>query len=468
MRTNKKYIFYLLFLLLVTKVYAQTPVLSLELYKTGFVRPTNIQSAGDSRLFVSEIGGKIKIIQNNTILATLFLDISAKVQDTQWAGINSFAFHPNYAENGRFYVLYIRKPDNMVQLSQFRRSVSDSNQASATEIPLLTIPHILNTGHRGGAISFGPDGYLYISTGDDADGGRGVIGDPLNNAQNLTKLFGKLLRIDVNSDNNTYAIPPTNPYQTPNDGIPDELWARGLRNPWRMSFDRATGDLWMGDNGQDGWEEVDFLPNNSSGGKNFGWRCYEGNHRYVQPVCEDSATLTFPIHQYTGFTNNGGTGASVIGGYVYRGQQYPVMYGHYIYADYATGKFWTLRRNPDGSYQNTTQSITLTNPVSFGEDVAGELYTISFTTGTLYRLKAQTCPSTLVLTVFDPIRSPHTFQAAHLINASNPVFPSANVNYVADQSIELLPGFSAPTGTVFKAVIGDCPAGTFSSQALQK
>lgn len=468
MRIHKKYIFCLIFLSFLANMYAQTPVLSLETYQTGFNRPTGIQSAGDSRMFVSEIGGKIRIVQNNTIQSTPFLDISTKIQDAQWAGINSFAFHPNYSENGRFYVLYIRKPDNVVQLSQFRRSVSDSNQASPNETLLLTIPHVLNIGHRGGAISFGPDGYLYISTGDDADGGRSVVGDPLNNAQNLTKLFGKLLRIDVSNDNNTYAIPPTNPYQTPNDGIPDEVWARGLRNPWRISFDRATGDLWIGDNGQDGWEEVDFLANGAPNGANFGWRCYEGNHRYVQPECEDPATMTFPIHEYAGFANNGGIGASVIGGYVYRGQQYPVMYGHYVYADYATGKFWTLRRNPVGSYQNVLQSITLTNPVSFGEDEAGELYAVSFTNGTLYRLKAQTCPSTLVLTALDPVKSPHTFQAATLITASNPVLPPANVDYVAKQSIELLPGFSASTGAVFKAVIGDCPSGPFSSQAIQK
>lgn len=468
MSINNKYIFCFYFFLFLTKIQAQSPVLSLETYQTGFTRPTSIQSAGDSRLFVSEIGGKIKIIQNNSICTTPFLDISDKIPDTQWAGINSFAFHPNYAENGRFYVLYIRKPNNVAQLSQFRRSVSDSNQSNPTETPLLTIPHVLNIGHRGGAISFGPDGYLYISTGDDADGGRGVIGDPLNNAQNLTTLFGKLLRIDVSSNNNTYSIPPTNPYQTPNDGIPDEIRARGLRNPWRISFDRATGDLWIGDNGQDGWEEVDFSANNTSGGKNFGWRCYEGNHRYVQAECDNSSTMTFPIHEYAGFANNGGTGASIIGGYVYRGEKYPILYGHYVYADYPTGKFWTLRRNPDGSYQNSAQSITLTGPASFGEDTAGELYVVSVTNGTLYRLKAQTCPSTLVLTDLDPVKSPHIFQAANLIKASNTVLPATKVNYLADQSIELLPGFSASTGAVFKAVIGDCPGGTFSSQPTQK
>ncbi|WP_428667892.1 PQQ-dependent sugar dehydrogenase [Runella sp.] len=456
------------FNLIFTQLYSQAPTLSLELYQSGFNRPTDIRSAGDSRLFVSEIGGKIKIIQNNTLLSTPFLDISSKVYDKEWAGINSFAFHPDYAKNGRFYVLYVRKPDNVVQLSQFRKSDADSNQASPIETPLLTIPHILNVGHRGGAIHFGPDGYLYITTGDDADGGRGLIGDPLNNAQNLSKLFGKLLRIDVNSHNNTYAIPPDNPYQTNNDSIPDEIWARGLRNPWRLSFDRATGDLWMGDNGQDGWEEIDFLANGTPGGANFGWRCYEGNHRYVQPVCEDSTTLIFPIHEYAGYDNNGGMGESVIGGVVYRGQKFPAMYGYYIYADYITGKFWTLRRNLNNDHQNLSQPITLNNPVSFGEDTFGELYVISITNGNLYKIKAQSCPSSLKLTAFDPIKSNNTFKADHSINASNNISISANVIYSAQNYIELNPGFNAPKGSIFKAEIGDCPNNSLSGSTTQK
>ncbi len=439
------------------KIYAQPPILSLEIYQTGLTRPTDIQSAGDSRLFVSEIGGKIKIIQNNSILSTPFLDISSKVEDTQWAGINSFAFHPNYAENGRFYVLYIRKPDNVVQLSQFRKSIGNANLADTTETRLLTIPHILNIGHRGGAICFGADGYLYISTGDDADGGRGTVGDPLNNAQNLSKLFGKVLRIDVNANNNTYAIPASNPYQMPNDGIRDEIWARGLRNPWRMSFDRSTGDLWIGDNGQDGWEEIDFLAKDAPSGANFGWRCYEGNHRYLQPVCEDSISMTFPLHEYAGFANNGGAGRSVIGGFVYRGQQFPAMYGHYIYADYISGNFWALRRNPSGGYQNAAQSVTLSSPVTFGEDWQGELYTASFSNGNIYKIKAQNCPTSITLTLFDPITSNNTFNASNSITATNAIANAINVTYTAGNSVELKPGFTAAQGSVFSAKIGTCP-----------
>ncbi len=463
-----KYIFCVVFYLLSAQLRAQAPILSLELYKSGFTRPTHIQSAGDSRLFVSEIGGKIKIIQNNTILSTPFLDISSKVQDTEWAGINCFAFHPNYAQNGRFYVLYIRKPDNVVQLSQFRRSTNDINQANPVETPLLTIPHVLNIGHRGGAVSFGKDGYLYIATGDDGDGGRGVPGDPLNNAQNLSKLFGKLLRINVNSDNNTYSIPADNPYLTNNDGIPDEIWARGLRNPWRISFDRVTGDLWIGDNGQDGWEEIDFAANGMPGGKNFGWRCYEGNHRYLQPVCDDSTTMTFPLHEYAGYNNNGGLGASVIGGYVYRGTQFPVMYGHYIYADYSSGKFGAIRRNTNGSYQYFTQLPVVNTPSSFGEDQSGELYVASFTDGILYRIKAQSCPSSLSLTAFDPITGSGTFSAVNAVTASNKITNTANVIYSAEHAIELKAGFQTETNGIFKAQISNCLTAPLAMPVIQK
>lgn len=448
------------------QVYSQTPLLTLEPFRSGFSRPTAIESAGDKRIFVAEIGGKIKIITNNTTLPTPFLDISTKVQDAQWAGINSFAFHPNYAQNGRFYVLYIRKPDNLVQLSQFKRSLTDSNQANPTETPLLTIPHILSTGHRGGCMRFGKDGYLYISTGDDGDGGRGVTGDPVNNAQNLSVLFGKLLRIDVNSTNNTYTIPVDNPYQSNTGSIPKEIWARGLRNPWRFSFDRATGDLWIGDNGQDGWEEVNFLVSNAKAGANFGWRCFEGNHRYVQPICTDSASLSFPLHEYAGFANNGGIGASVIGGFVYRGQQFSGMYGYYIYADYITGQFWVLRRNQNGSYLIFPQSITITNPVTFGEDKEGELYVASFTNGIIYKIKAQLCPSSLTLTA--PITNSGAFNASKSIVASNLISTSSRVTYNAGGVIELRAGFDAQRGSFFVAQISDCPTSTSAVTAGQK
>jgi glucose/arabinose dehydrogenase len=435
---------------------AQTPTLTTQSFITGFTRPTDVKSAGDSRLFVAEIGGKIKIVSNGLVLSTPFLNIATKVNHPDWGGIYSLAFHPNYAQNGKFYVLYVRKPDSFMQLSQFSRSMIDSNQANSAETPILTVPYSSPTGHRGGQIAFGADGYLYITTGDDADGGRGVIGDPNNNAQNLGLLFGKILRININGPL-PYAIPATNPYQTPGDNIPDEIWARGLRNPWRMSFDRVTGDMWLGDNGQDGWDEVDFLASNAAAGANFGWRCYEGNHRYpYQSVCDDSTTMAFPIHEYPGYDNNGGTGASVIGGYVYRGKKYPSLYGHFVYGDYATNQIWTLRRSPNGASINTLQSPVLPKVVSFGQDWEGELYAITFFGGTLYKINAETCPPTQTLTVLDPIKDSLTFNVATKIEASNVIRNQAVVVYNAGSTIELKPGFCTETGTVFSTKLAGC------------
>lgn len=435
--------------------YTQTPTLSSELYKTGFTRPTSLGAAGNGRLFVAEIGGIIRMIHNDTLVSTPFLDISTKTFDNLWAGIQSVAFHPDYATNGCFFVLYIRKPDNMVQLSRFKRNTSNSDRADTTETRLLTIPHQLNIGHRGGAIAFGPDGYLYVATGDDSDGGRNVIGDPLLHAQNLSKLFGKILRIGVDATSSSYTVPPSNPYIKPNDGMLDEIWARGLRNPWRMTFDRVSGDLWLGDNGQDGWEEVNFLAKGSPGGANFGWRCYEGNHRYVPSSCEDSTTMTFPLHVYPGYAFNGGTGASVIGGYVYRGSRYPALYGHYIYADHVTGTFTLIRRSPAGGYQSFPQPLTISNPSTFGEDSSGELYVASWTDGALYKLKGQYCPSKVALTQLDPINRSTTFNVTGPVSATNTI-STGNVRYTSGQSIDLGPGFTVSAGTVFSATVEGC------------
>ncbi|MCU0340756.1 MAG: PQQ-dependent sugar dehydrogenase [Spirosomaceae bacterium] len=435
--------------------FAQNPTISLDLYASNFTRPTDVESAGDARLFVSEIGGKIKVIQNDTVLNTPFVDISSKINNPQWSGIFSFAFHPDYAQNGKIYVMYVRSPDAQVQISQFNRSTSDPNQADPTEFPILTIPYNNPIGHRGGEIAFGQDGYLYIATGDNADGGRAVVGDPLNQAQNLALVFGKILRIDVNSAT-PYNIPTTNPYQSPNDNIPDEIWARGLRNPWRMTFDKLNGDLWLGDNGQDGWEEVDFVANGSAGGQNFGWRCYEGNHRYpYQVTCDDSTTMTFPLLEYAGFDHNGGNTASVIGGYVYRGAQHPSLYGHYLYGDYASGKIWTLKRELNGTYTNVLQSPNLPNLIAFGQDSSGELYAISFFGGNLYKIKTDNCPPTLSLTA--PVGGTQNFKASLQIEGQNTIESGANITYQAGNSIVLLPNFQVVAGSVFKATIAGCP-----------
>lgn len=453
---SPKYILLILWTLWqLSVIKAQPPSLQLESYITGFTRPTDIESASDSLLFVSEIGGKIKVIKNGAVLATPFLDISAKVKDPQWSGIFSVAFHPDYLQNRQMYVMYVRAPDAHVQISQFNRSPSDPHQADTTEHRLITIPYDHPTGHRGGEIAFGPDGYLYITTGDNADGGRGIVGDPLNHAQNLSLVFGKILRIDINHPS-SYAIPATNPYQAPNDGIPDEIWARGLRNPWRMSFDKTTGDLYLGDNGQDGWEEIDFAAHTNTSQLNFGWRCYEGTHRYPpQSTCADTTTMTFPLHEYAGFDNNGGQSASVIGGYVYRGAEHPTLYGHYLYGDYASGNLWTLKRESNGSYTNTLQTPKVASLISFGQDPAGELYALSFFGGTLYKIKTDNCPPTLSLVA--PIGHHQNYKASVAIEAQNSILATAKSTYQSGGSIVLLPNFSVEAGAVFRAVIAGCP-----------
>jgi glucose/arabinose dehydrogenase len=241
--------FYLIFFLISYITQAQTPQLKLTEIASGLFHPTNVASVGDGRLFVSQLDGKIQIVQNGSILATPFLDISSKIRDNQWGGIFGFTFHPNYASNGYLYVHYVQKNSEFSVYARYTRSTTDPNITDPnSEQIVLIMPYPAN-GHRSGHLAFGLDGFLYITTGDAAPGARGSVGDPDGNAQNLQNLFGKILRIDVNNGS-PYSIPSTNPYQTFNDNIPDEIWARGLRNPWHWSFDKQTGDLWIGDNQQ--------------------------------------------------------------------------------------------------------------------------------------------------------------------------------------------------------------------------
>lgn len=434
--------------------FAQSPSIQLQQIVTGLNFPTDLASAQDSRLFISENTGKIRIVSNNAILPTPFLDISSKVFDLQWQGIYCFAFHPQYATNGRFYVLYYRQSDGQAVLSEFNVSTSDPNIADPTEYQLLTIPY--TNGHKGADMAFGKDGYLYITAGDNASGDRGATGDPTGHSQNLSLLFGKILRIDV-SQPHQYSIPPTNPFTAPNDNIPDEIWALGLRNPWRMTFDSATGDLWIGDNGQDGWEEVDFWQYENTATANFGWSCFEGNHAYNSSNCSNTTPNAFPILEFPGYDNNGGNSASVIGGYVYRGAEYPNLYGQYIYANYSTGEFWTLKRLPNVNVVNVSQGVLTSNPVGFGQNNQGDLFVINFFDGILYKItNNQPCPTTLTLTTYDPIQNSISMKAADSIVASNQLFPNVNINFQAGKSIELTPRFEAKNGTTFVAKIAGC------------
>ena len=300
-------------------------------------------------------------------------------------GLLSIAFHPDYNTNRYFFVWYTNST-GAVTLARYRRNLTNPDIADLSSAQvLLTIakpgsPYFTN--HNGGKINFGADGFLYISTG---DGGSG--GDPFNNAQNGASLLGKMLRIDVNSfatSSPLYDIPPTNPFLVLGDGILDEIYATGLRNPWRWSFDRTNGDMWIGDVGQGVWEEVNWLPAGSQSGVNFGWRCYEGANNYnggCNPVLTDTVA---PVFQYG---HNGTTGGfSITGGYVYRGTEFPALQGYYITTDYVSTNLWLIRPNGVGGFTNIQQSGVLNNISSYGEGLDGTLYAVRRSNGTLYKV----------------------------------------------------------------------------------
>ena len=329
---------------------------------SGLVRPVDLQPDGSGRLFVIEKAGRIRIIENDQLIETPFLDISDRVgSNGNEQGLLGLAFHPQYAQNGRFFVNYTDNNGDTV-LARFQVS-SDPNIADPnSEVKILGVDQPF-ANHNGGVLVFGPDGYLYAGLGD-----GGSQGDPFGNAQNTGVLLGKILRLDVDSAE-PYAVPADNPFG-------NEVWAYGLRNPWRFSFDKLTHDLYIGDVGQNTWEEIDFLPAGSPGGTNFGWNFREGAHDYngggpagmVEPVAEYSHTEG---------------GCSVTGGYVYRGSM-PEWNGIYLYADYCTGLIWGLIHSENGwqKQQLFDLNVTIT---SFGQDASGELYLLS-DNGGVFRL----------------------------------------------------------------------------------
>ncbi|MCU0444780.1 MAG: PQQ-dependent sugar dehydrogenase [Microscillaceae bacterium] len=331
-----------------------------------FVSPVEVATAPDNRnrLFVVQQGGQIEVFnaQEGTNSKTTFLNISGRLVSGGETGLLGLAFHPNYTANGFFYVYYTRNNPGLESVvSRFRVSNNNINQADAnSEEILLTFAQPFDN-HNGGCIKFGKDGYLYIASG---DGGRS--GDPQNNAQNLTNLLGKILRIDVDNPQSPlkYGIPNDNPFKNNNLRRREEIYAYGLRNPWKMSFDRQTGALWAADVGQGAIEEIDIIES----GKNYGWRIREGNACYNPSSDCSSDGLTAPIYTYS--QSNGDR--SITGGYVYRGSFRQAWQGKYIYGDYVSGRIWLL------TYENnraTNQLLwNIDNISSFGEDQAGELY----------------------------------------------------------------------------------------------
>lgn len=327
---------------------------------SGLERPVDLQADGSGRLFVVEKAGRIRLLQNGELMDTPFLSIEEPVNNiSNEMGLLGLAFHPDFAQNGFFYVNYTGDGgDTYISRFQASGDVADPNSESI----LLTIKQPFPN-HNGGGLDFGPDGYLYIGVGD-----GGAAGDPFGNGQSLNTLLGKILRIDVDSAQ-PYAIPADNPFG-------NEIWAYGLRNPWRISFDQVTGDLFIGDVGQGDWEEIDILPANSSGGQNFGWDIREGAHDYAGG---GSAGLIDPIAEYS----HSEGGCSVTGGYVYRGSM-PEWNGIYLYGDYCTGYVWGLMRAGTG-WDSQFLYRTGAQITSFGQDESGEIYLLS-DTGNLYRL----------------------------------------------------------------------------------
>ncbi|MDX1939983.1 MAG: PQQ-dependent sugar dehydrogenase [Saprospiraceae bacterium] len=356
------------------------PQLQLIEFANGLSQPVDIANAGDKRLFVVEKRGVIRIIdENGQVQSTPFLDIDSLVRSGESErGLLGLAFHPKYAENGYFYVNYTNNSGH-TQIVRFRVKQNNPNEADPNaKLSLLTINQPFSN-HNGGDLAFGPDGYLYIGMG---DGGSG--GDPDNYAQTRSSLLGKMLRINVDKGN-PYEVPADNPFVDV-QGTRPEIWALGLRNPWRFSFDRVTGDLWIGDVGQGNWEEISIQPAESEGGENYGWRCYEGDANYNTNGCGPKNDYTFPVYDYVSDDANG-SGCSITGGYVYRGNQFPGLQGLYIYTDYCSGRFWSLKSDGQGAWINSELLNTANNEfVTFGEDADGELYVAGISSGRIYQI----------------------------------------------------------------------------------
>jgi len=365
-------------------------------FLTGFGgNPVLLTNAGDGskRLFVVQQSGVINVIQPGSTVPTTFLNLSAKVSFVNEEGLLGLAFHPDFASNGKFYVYYNRAGDGTITVSEFRVSTDPNQGDPATERMLLTIPHP-NTNHNGGMMAFGPDGYLYMGTGD-----GGSANDPPGNAQNRSVLLGKMLRIDVNipiGSPNPYLIPPTNPFVGANTARCDtgstapgntcqEIWAYGMRNPWRWSFDRdGTNQLYVADVGQGAIEELDIV----TGGGNYGWRVYEGTQcTGLDPnLCvggSNPITQIPPFFQYTHLSGR----CAVTGGYVYRGTQGSLPFGAYIFADYCSGEIWQWQNNTQTLLQDTPRLIT-----SFGEDEDGEIY-VCYQNGQIDKIARARAPS---------------------------------------------------------------------------
>ncbi|MDQ1685545.1 MAG: hypothetical protein QOC82_2282 [Frankiaceae bacterium] len=362
--------------------------ISLVTVASGFTNPTYVTSARDGvgRLFVVEQGGLVKVVVGTRVQSTAYLNLKSRIATGGGEqGLLSIVFHPSFKTRPYLYAAYTRASDGALVVSRFSvRSYRDSTVALSTERVLLVAPHPNQTNHNGGQLQFGPDNYLYISTG---DGGGG--GDPYRNAENFTSLLGKILRINVDAScsGKPYCIPSDNPFaKSTSTTIRKEIFDYGLRNPWRFSFDRIDHTMWIGDVGQDLYEEIDHAT--AVGGRDFGWSCKEAFTTYNSNACTINGHTRNWVHPTATYSHgtNDSTGCAVIGGYAYRGPTYPWAIGLYVFTDYCSGTIWTTGHTRSYSYSTAVTGHSSGNPTGFGESDGGDLYMVN-QAGNLYRVK---------------------------------------------------------------------------------
>jgi len=395
---------------------------------TGFSSPVDIKNCGDERLFIVERPGRIRIIDSAGTLQTIpFLNIQTRVLSGGERGLLGLAFDPNYASNGYFYVNYTAQTIGRTHVSRFSVDPSNPDSALPSSEELLLDIYQPYANHNGGHLAFGADGYLYIGMGD-----GGSSGDPQNRAQNLDSLLGKMLRIDV-SNAPGYTIPASNPFV----GVAgrDEIWTYGMRNPWRFSFDRITGDLWIGDVGQGAREEVDFQPATATGGDNYGWNCFEGDVTYPASgiVCPSVASTHQPLFAYS----HGAGDCSITGGYIYRGAEYANLFGKYFFTDYCLNTIRSLVRNGSTATYTNYGSFAGSDYVSFGENKYGEIF-LSSLTGQIYKLGDTACRPVAFLSDLDTL---------HVCGSSTDLSTPAGRNFTYSWTANgsTVPGNNIPT-----------------------